>query len=59
MSSRTAVLLLSLALIAFLLYRTIRSVVNVGVTGLAVVSLGVLVLLGVGVLGALTAPPEE
>lgn len=59
MSSRTAVLLASLGLIGYLLYLTVSGVIDEGFSGLAVVSLAVLLLLGIGVLGALTAPPDE
>ncbi len=59
MSTRTAVLLASLALIAFLAYGTVRALVDGGSTLLVAVSLLILALLGFGVIGALTAPPEE
>jgi hypothetical protein len=58
--ARTLVQLGSLTLVVLLAAATVRDVVLSGVTPLAVVSLGVLVLLGFGVVGALTArEPEE
>jgi len=59
MSSRTAVLLASVGLIALLAYLTIRVMINDGFTPLVALSLLILGLLGLGVVGALTAPPEE
>ena len=56
---RSAVLAAALFLIGLLAYLTVRVALNDGVTILVVVSLVVLALMGVGVLGALTAPPDE
>jgi hypothetical protein len=56
---RSAVLAAALFLIGLLAYLTVRVAINDGVTILVVVSLVVLALMGVGVLGALTAPPDE
>ena len=59
MSARTAVLGASLGLIGFLTYHTIRGMIKGGFTGLVAVSLVILALFAFGVIGALTAPPEE
>jgi hypothetical protein len=56
---RTLVLLASLALICFLAVMTITVAVEDGVDALVVVSAIVLLLLGFGVLGALTTPPRD
>jgi hypothetical protein len=59
MTARTAVLLASLGLIGLLAYLTIRVMIDDGFTPLVALSVLILALLGFGVLGALTAPPEE
>jgi hypothetical protein len=59
MSGRTAALLGSLALIGLLGVLTIQVIVDDGFTLLVAVSLALLAVLGVGVLGALTHPPQE
>jgi hypothetical protein len=59
MGARTGALVASLALIGLLAYLTIRVIVKDGFTPLVALSLLILVLLGFGVLGALTTPPEE
>ncbi len=59
MTARTAALLASLGLIGLLAYLTIRVMINDGFTPLVALSVLILALLGFGVLGALTAPPEE
>lgn len=59
MNARTAALLASLALIGLLAFLTISVMIDDGFTPLVGVSLAILVLLGVGVVGALTTPPEE
>ena len=59
MSARTPVLLASLGLIGLLAYLTIRVMIDDGFTVLVALSLFVLALLGFGVLGALSSPPEE
>ena len=59
MSARTGALVASLALIGLLAYLTIRVMVKDGFTPLVALSLLILALLGFGVLGALSTPPEE
>ncbi len=59
MNARTAALVASLGLIGLLAYLTIRVMMDDGFTPLVALSLLILVLLGVGILGALSAPPEE
>ena len=59
MSARTAALAASLGLIGLLAYLTIRVMISDGFTPLIAVSILILALLGFGVLGALTTPPEE
>ena len=56
---RTLVLLCSLAVISLLAFLTITVALEEGVDILVIVSLIVLVLLGFGVLGALTTPPPD
>ena len=57
--TRNLVLAAALAMIGLLAFLTIRVAVEEGVDILVVVSLFVLALLGFGVLGALTTPPDE
>jgi len=59
MNARTAALLASLALIGLLAFLTISVMIDDGFTPLVAVSLVILGLLGLGVVGALTTPPEE
>ena len=59
MTARNAALAAALAMIALLAYLTVSVAVEHGVDVLVVVSLIVLALLGFGVLGALTTPPDE
>ena len=59
MNARTATLLASLAFIGFLAFLTISVAVKDGVTPLVVLSFGILLMFGIGVVGALTSPPEE
>jgi hypothetical protein len=59
LTSRAAILVLSLGFILVLTYLTVSVMVENGVDLLVVVSLIVLALLGFGVLGALTTPPDE
>ncbi len=59
MPPRTLALGGSLALICLLAFLTVRVAVREGIDILVVVSLGVLAMLGVGVLGALTGSPPE
>jgi len=59
MRGRDAALVGTLALIGLLSFLTISVAVRDGVTPVVVVSILILVLFGVGVVGALTTPPEE
>ena len=59
MTARNAALAAALAMIALLAYLTVSVAVEHGVDVLVVVSLIVLALLGFGVLGALTTPPDD
>ncbi len=59
MTARNAALAAALALIGLLAFLTIRVAVEHGIDILVVVSLFVLALLGFGVLGALTTPPDD
>jgi hypothetical protein len=57
--ARNAALAAALALIGLLAYLTLRVAVEHGVDVLVVLSLIILALLGFGVLGALTTPPDD
>ena len=59
MTARNAALVAALALIGMLAYLTLSVAVEHGVDVLVVLSLIVLAMLGFGVLGALTTPPDE
>lgn len=59
MNARNAVLAAALALIGLLAFLTLRVAIEEGVDVLVIVSIIVLALLGFGVLGALTTPPDE
>ena len=59
MTARNAALAAALALIGLLAFLTISVATEHGVDVLVVVSLIVLALLGFGVLGALTTPPDD
>ena len=59
MTARNAVLAAALGLIGLLAFLTVSVAVDEGLDILVVVSLIVLALLGFGVLGALTTPPED
>ena len=59
MTARNAALAAALAMIGLLAYLTVSVAVEHGVDVLVVVSLIVLALLGFGVLGALTTPPDD
>jgi hypothetical protein len=59
MGTRTFVLGASLVLICLLGFLTLSVAVRNGVDILVIVSLVILALLASGVIGALTAPPEE
>jgi hypothetical protein len=49
----------ALLIIGLLAFLTIRVAIEHGIDILVVVSVGILAVLGFGVLGALTAPPDE
>jgi hypothetical protein len=57
--ARTVVLGFSLVIICLLAFLTIQVAVRDGVDILVVVSIVVLLLLGIGVLGALSTPPPD
>ena len=57
--ARTLVLVFSLAIICLLAFLTLSVALDHGVDILVVVSGIVLLLLGIGVLGALTTPPPD
>jgi hypothetical protein len=57
--ARTMVLAGSLVIICLLAFLTVSVAVEDGVDILVVVSIVVLLLLGIGVLGALTTPPPD
>jgi hypothetical protein len=59
MTARNLALAASLVLICLLAFLTVSVAVSHGVDVLVLVSLIVLALLGFGVLGALTSPPED
>jgi hypothetical protein len=59
LTARNAALAAALALIGLLAFLTIRVAAEHGVDVLVVLSLIVLALLGFGVLGALTTPPDD
>jgi amino acid transporter len=59
MRSRDLALGAALLLIAFLTFFSIRAIAQGENVGLAVVSVVVLLLIGFGVLGAITSPPDE
>ena len=59
MTTRTLVLLAAVALIGLLAFGTMQSLIRDGVTGLGVVSLIILAVLGFGVIGALTEKQDE
>ena len=59
MTARNGALAAALALIGLLAFLTVSVAVEHGVDVLVVVSLIVLALLGFGVLGALTTPPDD
>jgi hypothetical protein len=58
MNARTAALGGALALIGLLTFLTLSVLIREGIDFLVILSLFVLVLLGFGVLGALTNPPD-
>jgi len=59
MTARTGVLLAALALIGLLTFLTLDVLLREGVDILVLTSLLILALLGFGVLGALTNPPDD
>ena len=59
MTARNAALAAALAMIGLLAFLTIRVAAEHGIDVLVVISLIVLALLGFGVLGALTTPPDD
>ena len=59
MTARNGALVAALALIGVLAFLTLRVAMEHGVDVLVVLSLLVLALLGFGVLGALTTPPDD
>ena len=59
MTARNAALVVALAFIGALAFLTMRVAIEHGVDVLVVLSLIVLALLGFGVLGALTTPPDD
>ena len=59
MTARNAALVAALLMIGGLAYLTLSVAIEHGVDVLVVLSLIVLALLGFGVLGALTTPPDE
>jgi len=57
--TRRLVLLASLAFICVLIYVTVRLAVNEGLDIRVILTLPLLILLAVGVLGALNSPPPD
>ncbi|MBX5469429.1 MAG: hypothetical protein IRZ21_05970 [Thermoleophilaceae bacterium] len=57
--AREGALLGAVAVIALLAAPTLSWVVRHGVNALAIISLAILIVLGVGVLGALGTPPDD
>jgi len=58
-STRNVIAAVALAFTAFFAFLTLYDAVENGVSFLTLVSLGVLILLGVGVIGALSQGPDE
>ena len=56
---RTVALLGALVILALLAFLTVRVAIHDGIDAVVVISFIVLALIGVGVLGALNAPPDE
>jgi amino acid transporter len=59
MTSRDIALGAALLVIGFLTFFSIRAIAQGENVGLAIVSVIVLLLIGFGVLGAITSPPDE
>jgi len=57
--TRNLVLIAALALIGLLAFGTMESLIRDGITGLGVVSVIILAVLGFGVIGALTEKRDE
>jgi hypothetical protein len=57
--ARNVVLIAALGLIGLLTFLTLSVIVENGLDPLVIISLLVLVVLGFGVFGALTAPPDD
>lgn len=58
MNARNVILAVSLVLIAALAFFTVRDLIVNGVTLMGLVSLPIVVILGVGVIGAMAHPPR-
>jgi hypothetical protein len=58
-TTRNLVLFAALALIGLLAFGTMQSLIRDGITGLGVVSVVILAVLGFGVIGALTEKQDE
>lgn len=56
---RTVALSGALLIVALLAFLTIRVAIHDGIDAVVIISILVLALLGVGVIGALGAPPDE
>lgn len=59
MTTRRIILGVSLAFVALLIFVTFADAVDAGVSIRTVVSIPIIVLLGVGVIGALAQPPRR
>ena len=59
MNARNAALAAALAMIGLLAFLTLSVAIEYGVDVLVVLSLIILAMLGFGVLGALTTPPDD
>lgn len=59
MNARNVILAVSLLLIAALAFFTVRDLIVNGVTLMGLVSLPIVVILGVGVIGAMAQPPRR
>jgi hypothetical protein len=57
--ARTAVLLASLAFICLMVFVTVRVAVREGIDFRVILTLPLLILIAVGVLGALNSPPPD
>ncbi|MDW5598080.1 hypothetical protein VSS74_27235 [Conexibacter stalactiti] len=59
MNARNVILGVSLLLIAALAFFTVRDLIVNGITLMGLVSLPIVVILGVGVIGAMAQPPRR